>query len=215
MNAITTDLFPAFAPVTLHLDGLAAQRAGRALTRPVTARWNGGDAVLLRAPNGVGKSTLLRQIAGISSRAGHRFVCAGVELSPRSVCAWLGHVNGLDPHERVLPVLREHGRALGLDRAEERIRAVVTAFRLAPLLEAETAKLSAGQQRRVALARVAMSERPVWLLDEPAAPLDHAAKGWLDEAVAAHRARGGLVLAAVHADPPWPQAQTLTLVAAP
>lgn len=200
-----------FGAVAVEATHICAQRGERVLTKPVSLALQSGDVLLLRGANGVGKSTLLRQLAGISQRDNAQIHRDGVALPPQMMCAYLGHQNGLHPHQRVLAALHEQMRFACGAEDETALRQIVRHYHLAPLLEAECAKLSAGQQRRVALARVALSERPVWLLDEPAAPLDVKAKTWLDSAVENHRRRGGIVIAAIHSVPDWPDASMLEL----
>jgi heme exporter protein A len=191
-----------------------AARARKTLTRPVSHSIGPGVCVLVRAANGIGKSSLLRQIAGFAPAAGISRKADGVEVEPAALIAYLGHVNGLFAFDTVKTALTDAARLMGHAPDFDHLRNGAQKWGLVGLLDAQIQRLSAGQQRRVALARLTLRNKPVWLLDEPAAPLDEAGKAALSRAIGEHRARGGAVVAAVHAMPDWPDCATLTLEAA-
>ena len=161
-----------------------------------------GEALAVTGANGAGKSTLLRLLAGLLEPA------VG-EVDRGARIAFVGHDNALKSGRALGEELRFWAR---LDGAGERaVASAADAFDLAPLLTLPVAVLSHGQRRRAALARAAASAAPVWLLDEPDAGLDARSTAQLTDAVAAHRARGGAVVAALHSALPLPGAQTLRL----
>ncbi|MEO1038949.1 MAG: heme ABC exporter ATP-binding protein CcmA [Pseudomonadota bacterium] len=194
----------AFHPCTVTADRLRLERGGRAVLDGLSFSASAGEAVELVGPNGSGKTTLLRALAGLAAPD------AGAITHPEpEQIAFSGHADPLKPSETVETALRFWARLHGRDEAE--VVTALAAMRARHLKRRECGRLSAGQRRRVALARVILLNRPVWLLDEPAAPLDAAGRTSLAEAVTAQRARGGLVIAATHQGLDWPDAQRLDL----
>jgi len=195
----------------LVADRLSSIRGGRKLFSELSFAVAAGEALLLLGPNGAGKTTLIRTIAGLLSPAAGAIRIDGGEAE-RSVgeqCHYVGHLNalksGLTVEENAAFWCRFlGGRRDGLDGALE-------AFGLAALRDIPAAYLSAGQKRRLGLARVLLSERPVWLLDEPTASLDRAAQMALTRAVEGHLAAGGAVVAATHASLGLPNSRELHL----
>jgi heme exporter protein A len=168
--------------------GLACVRGGRLIFDGLDVRVAPGGALLVRGPNGAGKSSLLRLLAGLLRPA------AGTLVNPFGT-AYLGHDNALKPDRTLGQELRFWAR---LDGAEARWREALDRFDLAPLVDLPTRVLSSGQKRRAALARTWASGAKLWLLDEPSVGLDAASIDRLAAACAAHRATGGLVVAATH-----------------
>lgn len=185
-------------------DGLALERGGRLLLREIALSAGPGEALILHGPNGSGKTTLLRALAGLVRPVEGRISRARDEDT-----AFLGHADALKPAETVIEALTFWAGLYGADRLD--IEAALTAFAISHLERRSCARLSAGQRRRVALARVAMSKRPLWLLDEPAAPLDAKGRTLLAAAVADHCAAGGAVVAATHIDMGWRDARVMEL----
>ena len=175
----------------LRAQGLAVERGGRQLFRDLGLRLDPGDLVHLRGANGAGKTTLLRMLAGLS-----RLGFDG-EILRSAPCLYLGHgsaVKGLlTPRENLL--WHPSGEAAG-DPA--RIDAALAAVGLYGYEEVPAARLSAGQQRRVNLARLYLSERPLWLLDEPFTAIDAQGVAALTERIVAHCAAGGAALLTSH-----------------
>ena len=182
----------------LIAEGLTSIRGGRTLFAELSFAVGGGEALLLLGPNGAGKTTLIRTVAGLlGPAAGSVRIDGGdAERSVGEQCHYVGHLNALKSSLTV----EENatfwcrflgGRRLGIDAA-------LAAFGLAALRDMPSAYLSAGQKRRLGLARVLLAERPIWLLDEPTVSLDRAAQAALARAVEGHLARGGLVIAATH-----------------
>jgi len=160
-----------------------------------------GEALLLRGPNGAGKSSLLRLLAGLLEPAAGALSWAGLPVpddpaAHRGRLHLIGHRNAiksaLTVRENLCFAIAVLGTAAGgVDRALE-------GFDLAALADVPARYLSAGQQRRLALARLLAAARPLWLLDEPDAGLDAANRERLADAVARHRAEGGIAVIATH-----------------
>jgi heme exporter protein A len=157
-----------------------------------------GEAVALTGANGAGKTTLLRTLAGfIRPDAG---TVTFADIDPAEARAgrihWLGHLDGLKTGRRAREELDFQARWTGAN--DEGIAAAIAGLALEPLLDLEVRKLSAGQRRRLAFARLIAAPRPLWLLDEPFAPLDTRWRAALGLMMQAHLDRGGAILAAVH-----------------
>jgi heme exporter protein A len=162
--------------------GLALVRGGRLLVEGFDLNLEAGDAVHVTGPNGCGKSSLLRLVAGLLAPAAGTIVRAEAALADETLA--------LDRELRL-------GRALAFWRAP-RLADALTAFDLDSLANVPVRMLSTGQAKRARLARVMASGAPLWLLDEPLNGLDRDGVARLDAAIAAHRASGGAVLAASH-----------------
>lgn len=194
-------------PARLSCTDLTLDRGGRVLVRGFSLEVTAGEAVVLTGPNGSGKTTLLRALAGLVRPAAGEIVRAPKEAG----IAFLGHADGLKAGESVEAMLKSWTTLHGEDARPERLDAVMRALAVAHLARRECGKLSAGQKRRAALARTLLSNRPIWLLDEPAAPLDTASKARLADLTADHRARGGLVVASTHLDLGWADVRAVEL----
>ena len=192
----------------LILESLGVERGGRTLFSNLDLKVEAGEAVALTGANGAGKTSLLRTIAGlIRPVAGTvRFEGASATLEPEDARSTglhlLGHQDGLKTTRTAREELAFWSAWMGGDAAG--IALAVDIFELAPLLDLDVRRLSAGQRRRLALARLAASPRPLWLLDEPMAPLDAARRARFGVMMAEHLAGGGLILAAVHDPLPIP-----------
>lgn len=195
----------------LEVGGLSVSRGGRTLFAGLDLRIAAGEAVALTGANGSGKTSLLRAVAGlIRPDAGEvRFTGAGGTLEPEEARATslhlMGHQDGLKTGRTAREELTFQARWTGASDAA--VAAAVAQLELKPLLALETRKLSAGQRRRTALARLFASPRPLWLLDEPFAPLDAKWRSRFGELMALHLADGGMVVAAVHDPLPVPARQ--------
>lgn len=194
--------------MALAVEGLVCIRGERQLFSDVNFRLAAGEALLLRGPNGSGKSSLLRLLAGfLPAAAGH------VLWDEDSRLFYVGHQDAVKPQLSTEDNLVFWARLLGLDDAEAQ-RQSVAALEAAGLSRQRRLPgryLSAGQKRRLALARLLIVPADLWLLDEPTNALDTSAVAWLGGVLATHRARGGMVILASHVDVPLPDARRLDL----
>lgn len=192
---------------TIRVDALSVARGGRVLFDGLSFTAEPGAYLEIRGGNGAGKTTLLRTLAGyLKPRAG-RIAFDNAE-DPALNLHFVGHQNGLKPTISVASHLRYWTGLFGgvgdADVAAEKLG-------LAALLERPARTLSQGQARRLSLSRLVLAPRPIWLLDEPAAALDANGKAMLAAIIDAHRAAGGLVVAAVHEPLGSTPSQTLTV----
>jgi len=188
---------------SLHVTDLVCGYSERALFAPVSFALTGGQAVQVMGANGRGKTTLFRAIAGLGRPlAGAVTWSADSELHA-DLC-FIGHNSALNtaltPLENLDLLLRLAGRRVG----ERQLRAVLTSLGLGRLCRRPCGRLSAGQRRRVALARLWLTEARLWLLDEPASALDVDARRALCAHLAAFVRRGGMLLYTTHEPLPLP-----------
>lgn len=177
---------------------LACVRGQREVFSGLGFRVAGGEALLLVGPNGAGKSSLLRLIAGLVHRAAGTLTLDGgdPELSVPEQAHYLGHQDALKPSLSVTENLAFWIDWLGGDRAG--LAGALEAVALAEIADLPAGYLSAGQRRRLSIARLVAVARPVWLLDEPTSALDVASQARLAALMKAHLAGGGLLVAATH-----------------
>jgi heme exporter protein A len=170
-----------------------------------------GEALAVRGRNGAGKSSLLRLVVGLLRAADGRLSLEGgdPELSIGEQAHYLAHQDALKPSLSVGENLKFWSGFLGA--ASANIGEPLAAVGLQALADLPAAYLSAGQRRRLSIARLLAVKRPIWLLDEPGSSLDAAAQARLGEFMAAHLAGGGLVLAATHGALALAAAQELRL----
>lgn len=197
---------------TVDIQSLSLSRGERVLFRGLSLRLSAGEAVALTGANGAGKTSLLRAVAGfIRSDAGMITFSGGLdadgdalepETARRDGVHLLGHLEGLKPTRTARQEFDFQTAWLGGNDAGR--EAAIARLSLSPLLDLETRKLSAGQKRRLSLARLVAAPRALWLLDEPLAPLDERWRAVAAELMAAHLAAGGMILAAVHDPLPVP-----------
>jgi heme exporter protein A len=185
----------------LAVSSLTLARGERTLFRDLSLTLNAGEAVALTGANGAGKTTLLRAIAGfVRPEAGEITFCAagGSELDPAEARGrhlhMLGHLEGLKGARTAREELTFQARWLGGNTIDE----AVSVMGLMPLMDLEVRKLSAGQRRRLALARLIAAPRALWLLDEPLSPLDSRWREIAGAVMRRHLDGGGLIVAAVH-----------------
>jgi heme exporter protein A len=191
--------------VAMKLSGrsLSCVRGGRRVFTGVGFAVTAGQALVLTGPNGAGKSSLLRVIAGLIHPAAGRVELDGgdPELSVGEQAHYVGHLDPLKPALTVGENLAFWARFLnggaGADGADLIARGLA-AVDLEDLAGLPAGYLSAGQRRRLSLARVLSAPRPVWLLDEPTTALDAASQQRLQAVMQAHLAGGGIIVAATH-----------------
>jgi heme exporter protein A len=182
----------------LSATDLACRRGGRDVFAGVNFSLASGESLAIRGRNGAGKSSLLRMVVGLVRVASGRLSLAGgdPELTIGEQAHYLGHLDALKPSLSVAENLQFWSAFFGADNAglNEPLRAVG----LDALADLPAAYLSAGQRRRLSIARLLAVKRPLWLLDEPTSTLDAAAQVRLAEIMQAHLAGGGIILAATH-----------------
>lgn len=201
----------------LVVESLSAIRNERRLFRNLSLALAAGGAVMLAGPNGVGKTTLLRIVAGFIRPASGRVVLlpADEDRDMARRCQLVGARDPLKPALSVRELLAGwRDIVFPGEGGPEAIEDALARLDLGRLADIPCAYLSSGQRRRVSLARLGLSTaqvRPLWLLDEPTNALDAAARGRLAAMVARHRAGGGMVLAASHDPLDWPDLARLDL----
>lgn len=182
----------------LSASDLACRRGGRDVFAGVSFAVASGESLTIRGRNGAGKSSLLRMVVGLLRIAVGKLDLEGgdPELTVGEQAHYLGHQDALKPSLSVAENLRFWSAFLG--PAATDTREPLAAVGLETLADLPAAYLSAGQRRRLSIARLLAVRRPIWLLDEPTSALDAAAQVRLDEIMQAHLASGGIILAATH-----------------
>jgi heme exporter protein A len=195
-------------------EGLACRRGERLLFRDLAFHLSPGRTLLLRGPNGSGKSSLLRMLAGLLPPEAGRLSWRGVDITTdpaayRADLAYLGHLDGLKPQ-----LLVRENLGFWAELGSTPVNGVETALGRVGLLacaDMPAQFLSAGQRRRLGLARLLLDPAPLWLLDEPTTSLDSNGQGLVLDLIASHLAAGGLAVISSHDDLALPRASTLTL----
>ncbi|MCB1543440.1 MAG: heme ABC exporter ATP-binding protein CcmA [Rhodoblastus sp.] len=184
----------------LLAEKVCVDRGGRRIVEGVDFVLSDGEALILSGPNGAGKSTLLRAIAGLLPLAAGALTLDGESEEIAAALHYVGHAEGMKPALTVRQNLDFWSSFLSREGAAAALapQDALAAFGLAHVIDIPAGYLSAGQKRRVALARLLVAPRPVWLLDEPTTALDVRAQAALAAVMARHRAGGGVVLAATH-----------------
>jgi heme exporter protein A len=184
----------------LAATGLACVRGGRQVFGGLGFSVASGEALVVTGRNGAGKSSLLRMIAGLVRIAEGRLALEGgdPELSLAEQSHYLGHQDALKPALTVAENLEFWTRYLGAGEEPGVALTPLAAVELEALADVPAAYLSAGQRRRLSLARLVAVPRPVWLLDEPTSALDRPAQERLSGLMRQHLAGGGLIVAAAH-----------------
>jgi heme exporter protein A len=192
---------------------LAATRGNRRIFAGVSFAVDSGELLAVTGPNGAGKSTLLRIVAGLlRPTAGTVAADPADENGLGGIVHYLGHLDALKPALSVRDNLAFWQHLWGREVAVE---PALDSVGLGHIVDLPAGVLSAGQRRRVAIARLLLAERPIWLLDEPATALDSDAEAGLGGLIARHLAAGGLALAATHRGLPITPSATVALGGAP
>jgi heme exporter protein A len=199
---------------------LACVRGGREVFGGLAFAVGAGEALLIRGPNGAGKSSLLRLTAGLVAIAAGTLTLEGgdLELSIGEQAHYLGHQDALKPALTVAENLAFWTRYLGAEPgagSAEAVAGALAAVGLDRIAHLPAGYLSAGQRRRLSIARLIAIARPIWLLDEPTTALDIAAQATLTALMQSHLAGGGLILAAAHGPIGLDHTQELTLKGRP
>ncbi len=174
----------------LSAHDLAVARAGIPVLEGVSFALTPGRALVLRGPNGIGKTTLLRSIAGLQPPIAGRITAAS------DAVAYAAHADGVKPTLTVAENLAFWAQVFGTDA----VAAAIDRMALRDLVARRAANLSAGQKRRLGLARLLVTGRPVWVMDEPTVSLDAASVQLFGDVVRDHLAAGGAALIATHID---------------
>ena len=181
----------------LIAENLTVRRGNREVLTNLSFQLGTGEGLLLTGPNGAGKTTLIRTIAGLlpPDSGTVRLTGAEDETDISAQCHLIGHQNGIKASLTVAENLRFWAEFLG---GEASIDPALERLNLASIDDLPAGYLSAGQKRRLGLARLLVAKRPIWLLDEPTVSLDAASTALLGEIVAGHIAEGGMAIAATH-----------------
>ncbi len=183
------------------VERLACRRGELRVLEDVSFTLDTGDALILRGPNGAGKTTLLRCLAGLTPP-----VSGTTNFSAEDV-AYAGHLDGLKAQLTALENLKFWAAIYGTTRLDD----AIAQFELGALLDRQAQHLSAGQKRRLALARLMLTGRIIWALDEPTVSLDAENVARFATCVERHLAAGGAAIIATHIDLGLPNARILDI----
>ncbi|MEP7062917.1 MAG: cytochrome c biogenesis heme-transporting ATPase CcmA [Betaproteobacteria bacterium] len=191
-------------PAMFAAQDLAARRGNVVLWQGIAFALGEGAALVVKGANGSGKTTLLRILAGLTHAEHGTISWRGTAVSAfaqsmRDDLIYIGHAPALKDEMTAQENLASLVSLAGDDVAAQRVAVALAAVRLAAQADLPARVLSHGQRRRVHLALLAMSTRMLWILDEPATALDADGLAWLESALAAHLARGGVAVLATHA----------------
>ncbi|MBL4725261.1 MAG: heme ABC exporter ATP-binding protein CcmA [Rhizobiaceae bacterium] len=180
----------------LSAENLSAIRGEQTIFSNVSFQLEAGDLLLVTGTNGSGKSTLLRVIAGLLPNFSGKIEFSGDDKPLQEQCHYLGHQNSLKPSMSVgenLEFWQKYCSSpdITIDGALEKVN-------LAGIQDIPAGYLSAGQKRRIAIARLLVTKRPIWLVDEPTAALDANSEKMFAKILQAHLDTGGIAIAATH-----------------
>lgn len=201
----------------LKVERLCVERGDRIVLRDVSFALSGGETLIVTGRNGVGKSTLLRALAGLLPVLSGAIALEGADEAEISTqIHYLAHADGLKAALTVMENLEFWGGYLDAGHPAQSLSPAqaLEAVGLSHTARAPVAILSAGQKRRVALARLMVAHRPIWLLDEPMTALDAASRERFARAMRDHCALGGIIVAATHESLGVEEARELPLGAA-
>lgn len=187
--------------MTLTVTNLSCARGGLTVLSGVNFTLEPGQALILQGPNGIGKTTLLRNIAGLQPPQ------SGQIAAPRDSIAYAAHADGIKPTLTVQENLTFWAAVFGT----QNITHALAAMQLTALQSRPATTLSSGQKRRLGLARLLVTGRPIWLLDEPTVSLDTASTALFTTMITAHLGQGGSALIASHIDLGLPHSTHLNL----
>lgn len=182
----------------LEADKLAGERGGETIFANLSFAIDAGEALVVTGPNGSGKSTLLRIICGLLAPEAGKVELRedGTVLPVRAACHYLGHQNAMKPALSVRENLLFWQKFNGAAQAQ--IDEALEAVDLPGVEHLPFGYLSTGQKRRVSIAKLLVSHRPLWIVDEPTAGLDKASETRFAEIMRTHMREGGMIVAATH-----------------
>ena len=200
----------------LEVSDIRVERGGRRVLDGLSFELAPGEALIVTGPNGAGKSTLLRVLAGLLPLKQGRIAIVGTKDPPpcAELAHYLGHADGNKASLTAAENLSFWAAMLTSRQGREAAlppREALAFFALAHATDLPVAVLSAGQKRRVALARLLVAARPIWLLDEPMNALDAASQARLSELMRSHLSEGRMIVAATHGALDLPNARQLAL----
>jgi heme exporter protein A len=176
--------------MSLSVTDLTIARGGVPVLEGLSFSLTPGHAMILRGPNGIGKTTLLRTVAGLQPPV------SGQVTGAEDQIAYAGHSDGIKPTLTVTENLKFWASVFGAGSIDGALKA----YDLEALADRHAGNLSAGQKRRLGLSRLVVTGRPIWVLDEPTVSLDVNAVAMFADAVRAHLGQGGSALIATHID---------------
>ncbi|CAL8476829.1 heme ABC exporter ATP-binding protein CcmA [Caballeronia sp. S22] len=191
---------------------LDVMRGSRTIVAGADLRVDSGAALVIHGANGSGKSSLIAALAGLLPLAAGRVSWRGIDVRDdpprfRRDLAWLGHADGFNGELTVAENLR-FAALLGASAAHRNERDVLDRAAVLPLMHTRLNRLSQGQRRRVALARLVLSGKPLWLLDEPTDAIDESGALWFAGCIDDHLREGGTLVATTHRPLPVDAART-------
>ncbi|MEM0908926.1 MAG: heme ABC exporter ATP-binding protein CcmA [Pseudomonadota bacterium] len=187
-----------YTKTTLHAQDVTISRGGLTVLSNVSFQVESGGALVVEGPNGSGKSSLLRACAGLITPAAGRIGVGGAHRA--DPIHFVGHLNAIKLQLSVFENAAFWAEPHEGEGKDERADSALDALGLGALADTKAQYLSQGQRRRLALCRLLSASRPIWLLDEPVAGLDQAAREGFAKIMADHRASGGVIIAATHED---------------
>ncbi|MEM9047438.1 MAG: heme ABC exporter ATP-binding protein CcmA [Pseudomonadota bacterium] len=199
--------------MALLVENLTLDRGGRRIVSDLSFAVEDGTALILRGPNGAGKSTLIRALAGLGQPSAGRIVLLQAQkpVDIADQLAYAGHLDAVKPAMSVAENLRFWARFLGSAEVGAALDVAMETFALGPIAQQPAAMCSAGQRRRLGLARLLLAPRRLWLLDEPSVSLDVATVATLCGLIDRHCETGGIALVATHTDLAVARKETLEL----
>lgn len=195
---------------------LCCRRGGRIVFRGLDFAVGDGEALILTGPNGSGKSTLLRLMAGLLPRAAGKMAWDGVDIADdpdahHARIAYVSQSDAVKPLQTALENVIFWARLNGAEHPESAAMDALEAMGMHNLADVPGRYLSAGQTRRVNIARIMAADHKVWLLDEPVNGLDAESRDALRQRIEAHRTKGGMVICALHDNTLFSGKGTMTL----
>lgn len=186
-----------FPNCELRFHDVGFRRGERLLFSGMSFTLNSGTALWVQGSNGIGKTSVLKLAAGLTrpDNGSISWSVNHINTLPREVVAFQGHIDSFDPSLTAYEELSFWAETYDYD---DEISDLLTRVNLSAQSDVKSGQLSAGQKRRLAFARILMSQRPIWLLDEPKAAMDRPGQDLIDALMMEHIARGGIIIIATH-----------------